>query len=403
MLQNSKERVAFLCNRSIYESSLKQALLFFDKVVVKGDYDEKAYAQAQSIDTVAWLLDNGLLELIDHCDYMSEGVYNLQDEILGRICDSAIDTSSIFEPSRWGVIRGQDINLNIAPNASIASTLVNQLRGRGFAYLPGDRFRSDEYRSLTVNDYDKNGNLVVRSDFPRVSQFSEPSDGFREELRFRDSGTFDREIVLLHPALVALHDGIVRCCAPMVGAQRGEVWYPTGELGVRDLTPLATALAVVSPASIMKARIGRVISSDLEMFSVDLENANFPDIVGFRNANRALLDKYFDSVFDFVHGVSLSSDYPDDVIGSGLQLRAIELKEQANDIRRNALRRFGITGASLVIGVSGFSWFIRAGDPASAIFALLPSLFPLAGDGTNRKSAATYLTKLTDDYGTTRR
>lgn len=406
--------MAFLCRKRVTVTSLKEALLFFDKVVLKGDFDESAYRTNPDLYDIGWLLDNGLLEFIDHQEYMGSGVYEVQDHVLSRLCDSDINLGSIFAPDTWGIIRGGDLNFQIAPNATVASSLVLQLRKRGFAYLPGERFRSDEYRFLGVIDYDENGELIRNpsAPFPMVSQFSEAADGFRAELRFCGNKFHDRAIVLLHPALVALHDGIVRCCAPMVGESRGETWYPTGDLGTGRFathsdggafTSLATALATLSPASETKARIGSVVSSDLEAFPVNVENTSFPHIIDFRTTNREYLNRYFDSALNFVHRASLLSDSPDDAIRLNLESRAAELKGLVNDIRQKTLRRFGLASVSLTIGISGFAWFVSASDPASAVLALLPSLLPLLGDGSDSRSAATYFTKLTSTYGALRR
>jgi len=128
---------------------------------------------------------------------------------------------------------------------------------------------------------------------------------------------------------------------------------------------------------------GQVVSFDLEVVSVDLDNVPLYDILQFRDENRAEHRKYMQSLRTFAFELSMcnSADRR-----RALADRRAELKDEAHDLLRRSWQAFrsprSITGFSL--GLAGAAWSLAVGSPVPAVLTALGAglgMLPSTADG----------------------
>ncbi len=343
---------------------------------------------------------------------MSNGIYDTQELLI----DEALEHWDMehLDSLHWQLYSGRPLfDEDLNPNAVVSNTMLDRLRSAGLALLPGEpvspeeqpvspeverrhrmgpkrsRFRRSKIDQSQENVYVRRvGKPTLNGDLEGHWIGNRNLPGWHMVQAELDAGPNDSSSpVLLHPRLAELHENIVRSCAPIVGRRLGQAWYPIGGAGESTLQPLASTVSNSAPYDQVTSRIGNIVTSDMETICVDVRNVDLPSIIEFRMKNRDQLCSYFDSMTEFVHRMSLYEG-DEERFDAALRDRAAEIAEGGAAIRSRSIRHFGVVGASMSVGLSGFGWFLAHDQLPSAIFTLLPSLVPLVeltdppGEGT---------------------
>ena len=136
---------------------------------------------------------------------------------------------------------------------------------------------------------------------------------------------------------------------------------------------------------------GQVVSFDLEVVSIDLDDVPLDDVLEYRRENGEVHRRYMQNLRKFALELSLL-DEPDRV--RAIDDRRTELQDEARDLRRRAVEswRSAKDVAGFGLGITGAAWALAASNPVPAALAALGAglkMLPSKASG----SAYSYLFK----------
>lgn len=344
---------------------LKQALLFFDHIVVKVERDDFSGIARADIEGVRWLSDNGVLEVVQSAEFMTHELATLQLELFrsypewsGESFSWAAVVSAIAA-HRSGPLGLADIEQGVH---DVLVEAAEDLYERGLLLYPGRDLPAGLEMPAHEREELRRGLYDLSFDLRRDRSESSTAEG--------------SDLVILHPKLATLHEAVISVAAPSVGAARGETWVPMVRSRPKVPTAIRGDVDVFGQAlrTTRAVALGAMVRAESDHLTGALDAASFDDIVSFRNDHADELDSYLAHALE---AIGTSTFLEGEELNEFLARRALQRNDAARDLRSASIRRFGVQSLGTAVGAAGLGWYLPEHDVRTAALQLISALATL--------------------------
>jgi hypothetical protein len=305
--------------------ALKTLLLFFDRIAILLPRYMRGRATEADPVLAAPLYQAGLLEILEPEDFLDQEVVDGLGEALLALLRGGAFDDLDRSEFFQPISRSR---LGWDADIHLASDLVNELLGHGLA------------------------------EKPRPSDLAVP----------------------LHPAVRTTILILLSQLTKGAGRRRGIELHPaTSRPDV--VSALVRTLSLPSMPS-----AGNIVALDAEAVALDLSSVPLDEILAFRAEQGEAFRNYARDVRETVAILSSVDAIERDRL---LRDRRGELSDRAAELRRSARAAWRKSLVSVALGGAGAGWYLKTGDPLSALFAATSGL--LGTESPPRATAYTYL------------